>query len=264
MPFMSDGFTARKIATIPQDPYTREFLREVDMQTRVDIEEKFGAIIDYEWHCNTIANITVESLIQALAVDMRANHAPRASINFYDVFGIRVSTKKDAKAEKEGNINVSFEPGHNAEALIGTDLKKSDTPVEKVKPVDYYRIEDPDMDPDALNAMNQAYMNIDRKARYSLSNTYGIAIPDQHSMLAFAITDVFFMNIFRKLLYSLGESEDKELVSVNFNDNIEIHALRKDGGVILAMRPGMNAKLIIKSDETTEDEDDDLTPWYNE
>ena len=37
-----------------------------------------------------------------------------------------------------------------------------------------------------------------------------------------------------------------------FNDNIEIHGMMKDGTVSIIMRPGMNAKLLIKCDELTE------------
>ena len=41
--------------------------------------------------------------------------------------------------------------------------------------------------------------------------------------------------------------------------------MRDDEGYVkLAMRPGLNAKLLIKSDETTEDDEfDDVSSWLN-
>ena len=51
---------------------------------------------------------------------------------------------------------------------------------------------------------------------------------------------------------------DKSSVMINFNDLIEFHAIRKkENSVEIRLRPGMGAKLIIKSDESTESDDDD-------
>jgi hypothetical protein len=48
----------------------------------------------------------------------------------------------------------------------------------------------------------------------------------------------------------------KSSVMINFNDIIEFHAIRKGEGIDVKLRPGMGAKLIIKSDESTEADDD--------
>lgn len=253
-------FGSRITSVIPQDPYTRGFLEAVDRQTKIDVFERFGVDIGRDWYCNTIANSVVEALLQAMALDMANDSAPKAFLNFYDVFTIRISTKRESRAEKEGNINVAFEAGVTAMNLIDSNVRKDQEQVEQVEPVKFFQIEDPDMDPDILKAMNQKYFDIDRKARYTMSRTYGFVMPDGAAMCAFAVTYVFFLNLFKKLLYDLGEDESKELVSVNFNDNIEIHALRKDGGVLFSMRPGYNTKLIVKSDDSTEEMDTDV-PW---
>lgn len=258
-----DYFSQRRIAKIPQDPVTREFLKLIDRETRMDISERFGIIVDYEWHCNTIANAVIESIIIALGSDIKTAGAPKAALNFYNLFSVIVTTKKNARAEKEGNINISFEPGIVAVELIENPPVKEDAL--QVKPIEFFKIEDDDLDEDYLDAMNDAYRNIDRHARYTLSNQYGIAIPEQNQMYSFAIAYTFISNIIRALLQDLGENPEKELTSTNFNDNIEMHALRKGEGVVIAMRPGMNAKLLIKSDDVTEedygdDSDDDL-PW---
>lgn len=253
-------FGSRITAVIPQDFYTRGFLEAVDRQTKIDVFEKFGIDVGRDWMCNTITNAVVESLLQAMATDMAQESAPKAYLNFYDVFDIRISTKRESRAEKEGNINVAFEAGPKAIALIDSNVRKDQEEVEKVDPIRFFNIEDPDMDPDMLKAMNQKYFDIDRKARYEMSRTYGYVMPDAAAMGAFAVAYIFFLNLFKKLLFDIGQDPSKELVSVNFNDNIEVHVLRKDGGIIFSMRPGYNTKLIVKSDNSTEEMDTDV-PW---
>ena len=243
---------ARRIADAPQDPATRQFLYDIDRQTKIDVAEHFGVNIDYDWYCNTIANNVVEAIIKALAADMQAEGAPRAALNFYNLFTAQVTTKRNIKAEKEGNINIAFEAGPEAEALITTATKKDQVAVEQVKAIDFFWIEDDERDPHELELMNQAYLAIDKAARYALSQNYGIVLGQNTEMVAFGICYTFIKNIFTGLLQQLGEHSDQTLASVNFNDNIEFHALIKDGGVILSMRPGMNAKLLIKSDAMTE------------
>ena len=256
-------FKERRKAEIPQDEYTRNCLLSVDQQSKIDVEQKFGFPINYDWHCNTVANCTVEAIISAMNADMKYDGAPSARINFYDVFIAKVTTKINEDAEKEGNINISFEPGPTAVNLITTEIPKNEEDIEQVDPKEFFTIEDPDMDSTQLAAMNEAYTAIDRKARYTLSNNYAITITDDNVYFAFAITYVFILNIFRKLLQDLGDNPTKTLSSVNFNDNIEFHAMRDDEGFVkLAMRPGLNAKLLIKSDETTEEDDlDDEVSW---
>ena len=155
--------------------------------------------------------------------------------------------------------NNEISVGH-ARTLLSLENEED---IEQVDPKEFFTIEDPDMDSTQLAAMNEAYTAIDRKARYTLSNNYAITITDDNVYFAFAITYVFILNIFRKLLQDLGDNPTKTLSSVNFNDNIEFHAMRDDEGFVkLAMRPGLNAKLLIKSDETTEEDDlDDEVSW---
>ena len=261
---MASYFKEYRKAEIPQDIYTKHFLQAVDQQTKADVEKRFGFLINMDWHCNTVANCTVEAIISALNADMKMDGAPAAKLNFYNLFITKVTTKINENAEKEGNINISFAPGSTAVDLITTNIPKNAEDDKKVDPKEFFVFEDPDMDPAALAAMNEALVLIDRKARYSLSNNYSLTITDDNAMYAFAIAYTFILNIFRKLLQDLADDPNKNHVSVNFNDNIEFHALRdEDDFVKLAMRPGMHAKLLIKSDESTEDDEiDEITAWY--
>ena len=136
-------YRERSKAIIPQDKYTKDFLYDVDCETKGDVAEKFGSIINYNWHCNTIANTTIESIIKALNTDMHDSGCKNAKFDFYNLFTVKVTTKINESAEKEGNINVSFEPGPAAIALINTNETKLNTPVEKETYTDFFRIEIP-------------------------------------------------------------------------------------------------------------------------
>ena len=74
---------------------------------------------------------------------------------------------------------------------------------------------------------------------------------------AIAIAYVFIENLYRHMVTKIVQL-DKSSVMINFNDLIEFHAIRKkENSVEIRLRPGMGAKLIIKSDESTESDDDD-------
>ena len=253
-------YRVRKQAIVPQDKDNCAFLYDVDCETKRDLEIWFGNIINYDWHCNTIANCTVEAIIKAINVDMKENSVKSARFNFYNLFLVKVTTKINERAEKEGNINVAFEPGPSAIELINTNISKADEIPEKYECAKFFTIENPDEDPIVLEAQNERYGNIDRQARYVLSNNYAITIPDSNKYMAFGVTYLFIRNIFRKLLREIGAHPELNLISVNFNDNIEFHVMWDDedsSKVTFAMRPGLNAKLLIKSDETTEDDEID-------
>lgn len=259
-------FREQRKAIVPQDPDTNAFLYDVDCQTKRDVEERFGCIVNYDWHCNTIANCAVEAMIKAMNVDMVDIGAKYAKFNFYDLFISKVTTKINEKAEKEGNINISFSPGQTAINLIESDISKDKIEITKMSPADFFKIEVPDADDDFVAALNEKYLMIDRQARYVLSNNYAITISDDNKFMAFAICYCFIYNIFQKLLITIASHPEQNLVSVNFNDNIEFHCARDDDDpqkVSFAMRPGLHAKLLIKSDESTEfDDDDDIEDSY--
>ena len=96
----------RKQAIIPQDKEACKFLRDVDTETKVDVEERFGIIVNMDWHCNTIANCVIEAIIKAMNVDMKEMGAKFAKFNFYDLFTAKVTTKVNETAEKEGILQL--------------------------------------------------------------------------------------------------------------------------------------------------------------
>ena len=236
-----------KLFVIPQDPVDREFLLAVDRRTRSDVERIYGILIDYDWQANTIANAVIETIISDLAFMLKSGASSGIGIEFYDIIKAIVSVKTNEKAEKEGNINIYFEPGSKVNDLIenGPDMREYP---EKIDPTKRFVTGNPKED--------NLYNNLEYHARYNLSMINGIMIPDHLKFSIFAIAYTFIESIYLEILYRLSnmkaEEGEEKLVSVNFNDNIEIHGVMKGDSVNIVMRPGMNAKLLIKCDEVTE------------
>lgn len=237
-----------RLYVIPQDPVNRVALLNVDRNTKEEVRLHYRLYMDHDWQCNTIANAYIESIIRALGLDVKNTGNANASWDFYNLFDAHVTVKQDKEAEKEGNINIAFE----VEDKI-LDIISDQTPREDRK----YDVSTPEAAFTFVNnkRMTDAYEKIDHVTRYELQDKYSITIPNAWMVTAIAVT--FFENIIRELLYMVANS-GKPSASINFNDNIECHALLKNDKVLITLRPGMNAKLLIKSDEATEsDEDDD-------
>lgn len=237
-----------RLYIIPQDPETREALLSVDRFTKEDLRLQHHIFVDADWQCNTIANAYIETIIRTLGLDVKNTGNSNASWDFYNLFNAHVTVKRDEDAEKEGNINIAFDPEDGI-----TNLIKDTTPRDQLK-YEVITSEAAYSFPNA-NALNEAHKKIDQVTRMELHEKYSITIPDTWVVTAVAV--VFFKNIIRQLLYMVSNN-GKAAASINFNDNIECHAIMKQDGVVIALRPGMSAKLLIKSDEATEaDESDD-------
>lgn len=245
-----DYYSNRKLMVIPQEPDMMEKLLSIDRKTRADVGAKFGIMCNMDWQMNTFANATFEAILQNMALECQVEGGAQAAFNFYNCFFAKTSYRKQEDADKEGNINIVFGPGPRATALISATEKE---PLGDPQPPEaVYGWKHLDM-PNA-EEIDEYYRKIDRNARFNISKKYGFVLPDDMYFGAFAVLDTFFMNLYEYMLYELGQDEKLVLSTVNFNDNVEFHAIRKPEGVVFMLRPGMNAKLIIKSDETTEDE----------
>ena len=243
----SNGSAYGKLFIIPQDPGDREFLLAVDRRARSEINRIYGILLDYDWQANTIANSVIETIIADLAFMLKSGGNKGIGIEFYDIIKAIVSIKTNEKAEKEGNINIYFEPGSKINYLIENGPDKNEY-IDKVNVLQRFLTGDPNED--------ELYKNLEYHTRYNLSSVNGIMIPEHLKFSVFAIGYTFLECIYLEILYRLANIEAEEgeekLVSVNFNDNIEIHGCMNNECPHIIMRPGMNAKLLIKCDELTE------------
>lgn len=236
---------------IPLDPETREDLLCVDRATKEGLRERHRMYLNHDWECNTIANTTVETLVKILyshIVDNGVNvlDLDDNSLIFYDLIEMAASVKRNDDAEKVGNINIKFFPGEKVEDIVSDDTPPDQKEVAYVEAKAAYSYPE---DSDRTKAM----LKIDNISRRMLSDKFAVVLPNDY--MAIATTCIFLENMYRVLVQKLVNS-GKSMVSINFNDIVEFHAIRKENnGVDIKLRPGMGAKLIIKSDESTEVED---------
>lgn len=246
--------TANNFCIIPNEPVQHTDLLNVDRKTKEALRLRHRLFINGDWEANTIATKTVETMIMSLHSHIRKNgvkilkNQDANLINFYDLLEISATNKKNDQAEKVGNINVVFRPGNSVDAIISNETPPDKREIEYIAPDAAYTIPD---DTELTNAM----LVIDKAARRNISDKHSILLAK--SFQAIATTFVFLENLYEELVRKLVLS-GKNSASINFNDIIEFHATKKGEGCVINLRPGMGAKLIIKSDNATESEDDDL------
>lgn len=245
--FEADFYSNKKLLVIPQEPDAFAKLQSIDRKTRYDCGAKYGIVSGSDWQMNTIANECLENLIQFLALGMQTSAT--TAINFYDLFFVKATNRISEKADKEGNINIVFQPGPRAIELISLpEPLKIET---QVKAKDEFMFPDPE---GADRDIQETFRRIDQAARYQLAKKYRLMMLDDMDYAAIAVLDQFVLNLFTYMLYELGQDPKLTMSSINFNDNVEFHALREgDDKIMLTMRPGMNAKLLIKADNATEE-----------
>lgn len=239
-----------KMYIIPQDVETREDLLAIDRATKEDIRLKHRLYLNTDWACNTVANTVVESLVKILYSHIKDNgvrvlDAGDTELDFYDLIDIAASNKKNEAAEKTGNINVKFRPGRAVDAIVADDTPRENKDFPFVEITAAYSYPD-DME------RTQAMLKIDKVSRKILADKYSFILPKDFEAVATAV--VFIENIYRHLVQKIVLT-GKPSAMINFNDIIEFHAAKKGDSIDIRLRPGMGAKLIIKSDEETEEED---------
>lgn len=233
---------------IPNDSIMREQLLNIDRMTKDSLARCHKIFVPQDWQCNTMANSYIESLIRTLELSMR--QAGEVAINFYDMFTAHVTVKTNNDAEKNGNINIEFIPGPTLQQIIGRNVADAATEEPLTDITAVFGFGD-----DKTNPSYAQFSTIDRIAMMDLSEKYSITSPKD--WLVTAVAYRFIENLVKYMMIALV-AEDASLVSVNFNDNIEFHAMRTDNdSVKITLRPGMNAKLLIKSDELTEMDDEE-------
>ena len=237
---------------VPQDKDEREFILSVDRKTKGDVEERYNLHFNSDFLCNTVTYVVLENIIKSVGLNSLVDTMAGSSVNrstmfnFYDLVITRLSNKQNENAEKEGNINISFLPGEKAVEFISATEMDDNHPREIV---DVCTFDDPQK--------TELYINLDRLAKYQLSTMYGVTIPDNLILVPFAIAATFIENIYKLLLHNLAADNETSLVSINYHELIEFHAMEKGDGVIFALKAGYKSKLIVKSDERTESDLDD-------
>lgn len=243
---------------IPSKQEDRECILNADRDAKVQLRLQHKLYIDRDWEINTIANTTLEMILKLLYAQMKSDgvasqktfdgvDSEAGYINFFDMLEIKVTNKMNSKAEKEGNINIAFYPGVQTQEIVEDSTPKDQKTWEYIHHTEKFNY--------GIPALDNAMAKVDAMSRQILSKNRKLILRSPGSTLA--ITFVMLENIYRQLISKMI-LEEKRSSSINYNDLIEFHIqLLEDNTVDIRLRPGMCAKLIIKSDETTEADDED-------
>lgn len=234
----------------PSDQTERVDLQAIDQKTKEDLRLRHRVFFQKDWECNTIAYLFVSNMCRVINSHILNNgvevlvHAEGSELNFYDLFKVSVTNKRNENAEKTGNINVKFKKEKKANAIIDSFEETDNTFVELQVA---YMIPGDD-------ALTNAFLKIDEMTRRIAKEKFDIIL--QHKWMAVATTNIFIENVYRYMMEKIVKTERNSLM-VNFNDIIEFHVMRTGSEFDIRLRPGYAAKLIVKSDESTESDNED-------
>lgn len=235
----------------PSNQNDRLDLQAIDQKTKEDLRERHKLFVQRDWECNTIAYLFVSNMCRIINSHVLQNgvqvlvHAAGSELNFYDLFKVSVTNKTNDDAEKTGNINVKFSVEARGENIIA-DYQNTDNTY--VDPKIAYVFQD-DL------GLTNAFLKIDELTRMKAKEKYDVILSNE--WMSVAITHIFIENVYRYMCEKIVQM-DKKSVMINFNDIIEFHAMRDSKkGFVSKLRPGYGAKLIVKSDESTEADNDD-------
>lgn len=225
----------------PADPVQRTVLDRVELAARNKL------MMDYKIKLNagyltTIACVYYESLVRALVKLMKDTGENVSEINFFDMFTAIASSRSNDDADKEGNINVMFHVGPGVQMLIDTNECKEIHP----------------------DMWQKTIINVvEKHASSVLFNKHKMMLGNDDNGATYTVVAyVYFEFMIRTLIMMLRDSGKKSSM-INFLELFEIHASyaksekdeAEDEKVLeIKMRPGAQAKLIIKDDDITEKE----------
>lgn len=227
----------------PHDPAQREFCELVEKSTRNTL------LTDYKMRLNagyttTFACVYLESMIQVLGKALEALKED-TYINFLDLFTVSANNREAEISDKDGNINVVFTPG----PIVTTIMERDYAPV----------VFHQDWKDTIIN-------KVERAAATTLSTKHK-AVVDNLFRLTY-IAYVYFQYLFRTIKLRAREAHEHGMssVSINFLELMEVHCTMEEitnpdnpelvrENFKISIRPGFEAKLLIKNDDVTEQMD---------
>ena len=199
-------------------------------------------------YTTTITCVYVESLIRVLIKVMRENRGD-GSINFLDLFTVSSSNRENDEADKDGNINVKFTPGSLCAAIMDRD---------------YCPVIEPKMWQDTIITM------VEKECSHILATKHKMTSSSvqNYTKIAFCYIEFFFRTL--KLMAKVARDNGNFAAMINFLEMFEAHATIESQEnpenpelehevITVKLRPGFQAKLLIKDDgitESSEEEDD--------
>lgn len=228
----------------PNDPAQRVVTEKIEKVSRNKL------LGDYKIRMNpgytsTIACVYVEAMIRTLVRLMRENRG-EAEINFLHMFTIVSDNRENDDADKDGNINIKFVPGK-----IVTDIMDRD----------YCPQINPEMWKGTIIDI------IEKECNNILTTKHKMTSPNitNFTIVTFVYMEFLFRTL--KMMAKVANENGNNAAMINFLEMFEAHAtldiVPNDDNPDLTheeytikLRPGFQAKLLIKDDGVTESSDE--------
>lgn len=230
---------------VPSDPVQFEITEKIEKASRTKLISDYKIRLS-SGYMTTIACVYVEAIIRTLTKVMKKNRGD-ASINFLDLFTVSSNNRENDDADKDGNINVVFTPGKVALEIMERD---------------YSPIVTEDMWADTI------IEPIESECAKILATKHKMTSNNKSNWtkIAFVYFEFFFRTL--KFMAKVAHSEGNSSVMINFLEMFEAHCNVEvttnpenpdlcSEKYILKIRPGFQAKLLIKNDGITELDDDE-------
>lgn len=225
---------------VPNDPIQRDFCEKVERASRNSILENYKVRLNASYG-TTFACAYLEALIRTLGRIM-VEQPKDAVLNFLDMIILSCDNREGEMGDKDGNINITFAPGPVVEQIMARD---------------YCPVISPEI-------WQGTIINEVEKCASTILSTKHKAVSDQlwrWTVIAYTYFEFVFRTL--KLMAKEGAAEGKNSVSINFLEMMEIHCnveqvQHPDNPELVSeeyrvkIRPGFQAKLLIKNDGATE------------
>lgn len=230
---------------IPSDPAQRVVTEKVETASRAKLTSEYHIKLN-PGYMTTIACVYTEAVIRSLIELMKENKG-YGEINFLDLFTVTSSNRENDDADKDGNINIRFSPG-----TICTSIMEQD----------YSPIINPAM-------WQNSYINhIENICGQILANKHKITTNHKETWTMVAFTYIEFLFRTLKLMTQVAKDKGQNAAMINFLEMFELHATLEEIPMPenpelvsehynVRIRPGFQAKLLIKDDGVTEINGDD-------
>lgn len=227
----------------PSDPAQRAVTEKIEQVCRNKLISEYKIRMN-PGYTTTIACVYTEALIKILARLMRENQGD-ASINFLDVFSITADNRNNDDADKDGNINVKFTAGKVVDEILERDFCPTITP-EMWKGT-------------IIDLVEKECGSILQTKHKMLSSNIR-----NYSIISFVYMEYLFRTL--KLMANVAHENGTSSASINFLEMFEAHAVlevevnEENPDIVhekytIKLRPGFQAKLLIKDDGMTELDD---------
>lgn len=225
---------------VSNDPKQREFCEKVERASRNSILENYKVRLN-SGYTTTFACVYLEALIRVLGKIM-VEQPKNAALNFLDMLILSSDNREGEMGDKDGNINIVFTPGPIVQQIMERDFCPVVTP----------------------EMWHGTIIDEVEKLAGTILATKHKAVTDYQyrwTCIAYAYFEFFFRTI--KLMAKEAHENGQTAVSMNFLEMMEVHCtvesipnpenpdLHHDE-YRLKIRPGFQAKLLIKNDGATE------------